>query len=327
MSSSAQPSPEPPESVPEEFGTLPPTDREKVEDVLRALLECEHRDELASEERVAGLAGMSRETMLHALVRASEAGLASHAGRSWRLTGDGREIAVLVMRAHRLIETRLARESSVPPKSWHDVAHAREHGLSREEVNRLADALDNPRFDPHGDPIPTREGGFPEPEGEPLLSWHATEPGVITHIEDEPPSLFARLAAMGVFAGMRFVLRRTTRRGCEIELEGKRILLPLELATMVHVRLPQAAEQPAPPGSRRLSELAPGAAASVVALLPGCIGAERSRLLDLGFVPGSRVEPVMQSPFDGPVAYRVRGTLIALRREQAQQVLVLPADS
>jgi Fe2+ transport system protein FeoA len=45
-------------------------------------------------------------------------------------------------------------------------------------------------------------------------------------------------------------------------------------------------------------------------------------LLDLGFVPGSRLEYVLQSPFHGPAAYRIRGTLIALRRNQADQVLV-----
>ena len=54
---------------------------------------------------------------------------------------------------------------------------------------------------------------------------------------------------------------------------------------------------------------------------------ERSRLLDLGFVPGSLIEHALQSPFRGPAAFRVRGTLVALRREQADQVLVEPGST
>jgi DtxR family Mn-dependent transcriptional regulator len=303
-----------------------PGEREKVEDLLRELLECEYRGEPASGERLFGHGGMSREATLQALARGAAAGLIENAGTGWRLTPTGREAAVLVMRAHRLIETRLARESSVPAARWHELAHAAEHRLTRDEVNRLADALDNPRFDPHGDPIPTREGVLPEAEGEPLLAWHVGEPGVITHVEDEPPSLFARLVADGVFAGMRFTLLESMHWGCKLRLEGRMQVLPLELASLVRVRSPLATDTPVPAGALRLSDLGPGDVGRVVALLPGCIGAERSRMLDLGFVPGSRIEPEFQSVFDGPVAYSVRGTLIGLRRSQAQQVLVQPIE-
>ena len=71
-----------------------------------------------------------------------------------------------------------------------------------------------------------------------------------------------------------------------------------------------------------MSDLEDGGVAQVVTLLPSCAGSERSRLLDLGFVPGSRVERVLNSPLRGPVAYEVRGTLIALRRTQSDHVLV-----
>ena len=309
-------------SDPAALSLLRPGEREQVQDMLRELLECEYRGEKATDERLFGHGGMSREAALQALARARTSGLVNNLGRAWQLTPSGWEVAVLVMRAHRLIETRLARESSVPPAQWHDMAHAAEHRLSRDEVNRLADALDNPRFDPHGDPIPTREGVLPEPEGDSLLSWHVGELGVITHVEDEPPSLFDQLASAGVNAGMRFTLLRNSHLGCELELEGKTLLLPLELAALVRVRSPLETEPPVPPGACRLSDVPNDGEAQVVALLPGCIGAERSRLLDLGLVPGSRVEPVLNGVFDGPVAYRVRGTLIGLRREQALQVLV-----
>ncbi len=299
-------------------------ERHVIEDVLRALLECEHQGQAASDERLAGLMVAPRETVLKALARASEAGLTENAREGWRLAPAGRDIAVRIMRAHRLIETRLARESSLPPSRWHEVAHAAEHALTRDEVNRLADHLDNPRFDPHGDPIPTRDGLVPEPEGQPLLSWSLEEPGVISHLEDEPPQLFARLVASGLFAGMRFEL--VARRGgaCVLRVEGRAVELPGELAAMVRVRPLLASERPTAAGARRLSDLPRGGSGKVLRLLPGCIGRERSRLLDLGFVPGSHIEHALQSPFNGPAAFRLRGTLVALRRQQADQVLVLP---
>jgi len=302
-------------------------ERKAVEDLLRALLECEHSGGVATDARLAGLTGTSLESILHTLARAQGVGLALNAGPGWQLTTDGREIAVLIMRAHRLIETRLARESSVPPGKWHEVAHADEHRLTRDDVNKLADHLGNPRFDPHGDPIPTREGHLPEREGMTLLAWEAGKPGVIEHIEDEPPALFARLAAAGIFAGMRLSLRATSSRGCDVTIEGKDLQLPLELAALIRVRALREGEATTPAQARRLSTIAPGTAAHVLGLLAGCTGAERSRLLDLGFVPGSRIEPVLQGPFSGPVAYRVRGTVIALRHTQAEQVLVHPVPT
>lgn len=297
-----------------------------MEDLLRALFECEHHGHSASDARLTGLTGASRESVLKSLARARAVGLAENAADGWQLTPAGRDIALLIMRAHRLIETQLARESSLPPSRWHEVAHASEHGLTREEVNRLADRLDNPRFDPHGDPIPTRDGRIPGPEGQPLLSWLLDETGVIAHLEDEPPALFARLVATGIFAGMRFRLTERRPEASVLQVEGRAITLPTELAAMVRVRALLPSEAPPPAAAIRLSDLPRGGAADVVTLLPGCIGGERSRLLDLGFVPGSRIEHALQSPFNGPAAFRVRGTLIALRREQADQVLVVPAS-
>ena len=55
---------------------------------------------------------------------------------------------------------------------------------------------------------------------------------------------------------------------------------------------------------------------------PGCRGFIRRRLLDLGFTPGARLRPVLTTFAGDPRAYRVRGTTIALRREQSARVLV-----
>ncbi|MEW6577974.1 MAG: FeoA family protein [Chloroflexota bacterium] len=67
-----------------------------------------------------------------------------------------------------------------------------------------------------------------------------------------------------------------------------------------------------------LADLLPGETAEVAALHSD--GAERRRLMDLGIVPGTAITAELRSPLNDPVAYRVRGALIALRRSQAVQI-------
>jgi Fe2+ transport system protein FeoA len=74
--------------------------------------------------------------------------------------------------------------------------------------------------------------------------------------------------------------------------------------------------------ARSLDTLRPGRAGRVVELSPECRGFERSRLMDLGLVPGSLVERSEQAPFGGPIAFRLRGVTLALRPAQASLVAV-----
>lgn len=72
---------------------------------------------------------------------------------------------------------------------------------------------------------------------------------------------------------------------------------------------------------KTLSSLPVGSFALVTGVSAG--GTIRRRLLDLGLVPGTRVEVIRRSPLGDPVAYNIRGAVIALRREESGQVMVL----
>lgn len=69
-----------------------------------------------------------------------------------------------------------------------------------------------------------------------------------------------------------------------------------------------------------LDQLPPGSAARVTAMR--LTGAERRRMMDLGILPGAAIEVALENPLGDPTAYRVRGAVIALRREQARQIQV-----
>ncbi|MSO34862.1 MAG: ferrous iron transport protein A [Acidobacteria bacterium] len=98
------------------------------------------------------------------------------------------------------------------------------------------------------------------------------------------------------------------------------------VAANIHVAAVTAEPAPAgwPEGVIPLTGLPSGASAEVVALDPAFRGFARRRLLDLGFTPGARIRSDLATFAGDPRAYRLRGTTIALRREQSDRVLVKP---
>ena len=72
----------------------------------------------------------------------------------------------------------------------------------------------------------------------------------------------------------------------------------------------------------RLDDLKPGQRAIVVQIAPTVQGPQRRRLLDLGVLPGTDIVAELQSPSGDPMAYRIRGALIALRRPQARGIYI-----
>ncbi len=238
------------------------------------------------------------------------------------LTPTGREYAAQVARAHRLYETHLARTSGLPSTEWHRRAHAEEHHLTLQETDELAARLGEPAYDPHGDPIPSRDGRLPPPHGRPLGQCPAGWQGRIVHVEDEPAELYQRLAREGFAPDARVrVLGPTVSGGILVQLEGRNLELSrAEAALLTADDLPKGASYDE--RVRRLSDLEPGGRATVVGLSPQVRGLARDRLLDLGFVPGTVVEIALRAPSGDPTAYRVRGSTLALRREQAEWILV-----
>ncbi|NLC58561.1 MAG: hypothetical protein GX774_17145 [Armatimonadetes bacterium] len=291
-----------------------------VEDALMHLHQRQHSGRPASTESLAGALGLPVGRAL-ALVRRMEAqGLLAMSGDGILLSPRGHRWALQVVRAHRLYERYLADETGVPVTEIHRWAHRREHGLTPRELDKLDADLGHPAADPHGDPIPTPAGHLPPEEGRPLVDWPLHTPARIVHIEDEPPEAYAQVAAAGLAPGTLVEVVEATPARLVIEADAaEHILAPVVAATIaVQAAKPRAATPP----SRRLSELALGERARVAAITPACQGLTRRRFLDLGITPGVWVEPVMRGAFGEPTAYRVRDTLIALRREQADTILI-----
>jgi DtxR family transcriptional regulator, Mn-dependent transcriptional regulator len=95
-------------------------------------------------------------TMIKAL---ADEGLVEHQPRHGvRLTGEGRRLALNVLRKHRLVETFLVNVLKMDWSKVHDEAEQLEHAISDDVLDRLDALLGHPETDPHGDPIPSRQG-------------------------------------------------------------------------------------------------------------------------------------------------------------------------
>ena len=236
------------------------------------------------------------------------------------LTSDGQTYALNIIRAHRLWERHLADQTGFSESEWHDRAERTEHTLSGEEIDALSTQLGNPSHDPHGDPIPTAGGVLVAHGGKPLTALPPGQPLRIVHLEDEPESIYAQLIAEELYPGMRILVLESTRSRVRFWADGdEHVLAPIAAANIsaIPVEAPQIAE--ILPGDR-LDSLKQGEQAKVVAISPRSRGPERRRLLDLGILSGTVISAELASPGGDPMAYRIRGALIALRKEQAQLI-------
>jgi len=296
--------------------------RIRREDALKHLLKCEANGSPATSLSLGGALGL-REGEAAALLRDLEArGLVSFAGGALALQPDGREIALHVVRAHRLWERHLAEETGVAEARWHRLAERQEHRLTPAEADALAARLGHPLSDPHGDAIPAPGGELSADDGQPLNAIATGQPFMLVHIEDEPEDVYAAILRLGLRPGMRgYVMGRSTA-ALRLWIEGREVELRPSMAQQLSARELHAVSRADLRGERTLADLPPGARGGVIGLSASCRGAERRRLLDLGFVPGSVVEARFASPAGDPTAYEVRGALVALRRDQACHVRI-----
>jgi DtxR family Mn-dependent transcriptional regulator len=302
------------------------SERVRVEDALKHLYDCETRGVPGTLEGLAGVLETSRGKALRILERAEVLELVVPAHDGFTLTESGRAYALRVLRTHRLLERFLADRTGTRPAEWHLQAERREHQLSPDETERLARRMGHPLYDPHGDPIPTASGQVPDVRGTP---FSYVTPGTtvrVTHLEDEPVEAFQRLLDQGFTLEMVLKVVEVTPELIRYQVDGHERTLARALAgnvTVESIADPGALD----PGVITLDQLTIDEAGAVVGISPACRGPQRRRLLDLGVVPGTEIRAVMHSAAGDPIAYDIRGALIALRREQAAWIRVRRASS
>ena len=181
-----------------------------VEDYLKTIFEIELADSASHETAPAGAGtneiahalGIAPASVTGMLRRLNELGLIRYERyRGVRLSEDGRRAALRTIRRHRVIEAYLAKALGYAWDRVHEEAERLEHAASDELIDRMAAAIGEPRTDPHGAPIPTREGTL---EARPLLALVDVAVGNVVRVRqvgDRDPERLRYLAELGVTPG------------------------------------------------------------------------------------------------------------------------------
>ena len=293
------------------------------ENALKHIHKFELSGRAASLESVAGALNMSADQAADILATLQADHLLTISDNAIQLTPDGREVALHIIRAHRLWEQHLAEETGYAEADWHTIAEQYEHSLTPQDADKLAARLGHPIHDPHGDPIPTAQGTMVDRKGQPIADLPLDATGVIVHLEDEPPMIYEQLMAEGLHPGMMVHVTEVSPQRVRFWTNGddEHIVAPIVAANISVWPVPQN-ERPAKKEGMRLYELGLGDSAEVLSISPAIRGAQRRRLMDMGFLPGTKINVNLKSPSGDPTAYKVRGALIALRKEQATHITV-----
>jgi len=167
-----------------------------MEDYLKVIFEVLEHETRAATSVIALRMKLAPPSVTAMLKRLDEIGLVRYEPyRGATLTEEGKARALEIVRHHRLIELYLHEALGVPWDQVHAEAEKLEHVISEDLERRMADALDDPKVDPHGSPIPALDGSFVRIDA---LALTAAEPGCrvrVVEVDDRDPELLRYLDA------------------------------------------------------------------------------------------------------------------------------------
>ncbi|MBA3671672.1 MAG: metal-dependent transcriptional regulator [Gemmatimonadaceae bacterium] len=189
MSHRSAPAPAPPLSGP-------------VEDYLKAIYDLERVGSAAATNDIADRLAVSPASVSGMVRRLADQGLITHEPyHGVRLTDGGRHAALRTLRRHRIIECYLTEVLGYSWDTVHEEAERLEHAASEQLIDRMANALGDPRHDPHGAPIPSRDGSVVEPLLCTLADAPAGERLRVRRVQDDDSQRLRYLAELGIRPG------------------------------------------------------------------------------------------------------------------------------
>jgi DtxR family Mn-dependent transcriptional regulator len=154
-----------------------------------------------------------------------------------QLTVAGEKIALEVVRHHRLIELYLAEALGYSWDTVHDEAERLEHVISEEFEDRIDAMLGHPTTDPHGHPIPPKEGRPPEDVHRPLNEVATGDRVIVRRVSDRDGELLRSLSSLNLVPGacITIVERAGYAGSITLERNGETVSIDERLASKVFV--------------------------------------------------------------------------------------------
>jgi DtxR family Mn-dependent transcriptional regulator len=209
-----------------------------VEDYLKAIYSLGSGGASVATNDIAARLALAPASVSGMVRRLAEQGLLSYEPyRGVRLTDLGRRAALRTLRRHRVIESYLSTALHYPWDRVHQEAERLEHAASDELVDRMAKAIGEPVTDPHGAPIPSREGVMDERELVSLAELSAGHGVRVVRVSDADPEMLRYLGELSIMPGAEVLIVSKAPFGGPISLRIGREILSIgpELAAQVMV--------------------------------------------------------------------------------------------
>ena len=184
----------------------PPLTR-SVEDYLKSIYHLSSQGGFATTSDIAAMLEIAPPSVSGMMKRLSETGLIEHVPyRGVQLTHQGRRAALQMIRRHRILELYLTQQLGYDWGDVHEEAERLEHAVSEKLIDRMAGALGDPRYDPHGAPIQTAAGEIEEAELVTLADAAVGATLLLRQVGDEDQARLHYLAEQGLTPGTRLTV-------------------------------------------------------------------------------------------------------------------------
>ena len=211
-----------------------------VEDYLKSIYSLTREQTRASTNEIADRMGVkpaSATGMIQRLAAAEPRLVDYQKHRGVSLTAHGERIALEIIRHHRLLEAFLYEKLGYAWDEVHDEADRLEHVISEEMEERICRALGDPSYDPHGDPIPSRNLKMPGQSILPMSELQVGDRATVQRINDTDPDLLRYLSAIGLTINSAVTVVAVSRFDGNLHLQVSDQRTPLVLGERVTSRL------------------------------------------------------------------------------------------
>lgn len=208
------------------------------QDYLKAIYLLDSRGEVASNSAIAEAIGVAPASATSMVKRLADMGLIAYEPyQGVQLTDEGERIALEMVRHHRLIELFLHEILDIPWDKVHAEAEKLEHAISEELEDAIARKLGYPQFDPHGDPIPGRDGSRAPVSLVSLATVPLNQPARLARVRTQEGERLRYLGSLGLYPGAQLVvLERAPFEGpVTIFVEGQNHALAHDMASLLYV--------------------------------------------------------------------------------------------
>jgi DtxR family Mn-dependent transcriptional regulator len=180
---------------------------ESVQNYLKTIYKLSIDNSEVTTSDVAKALGITSASVTGMLKRLSAMKLVNYSSyKGVSLSQDGKDIALEVLRHHRLLETYLRNSLGYKLAQLHEEACRLEHYVSDEFIDKLTNILGDPEYDPYGNPIPRKDGEVPIREEISLIALDPIVTGMITRIENPLSELLNYLDEIGLLPGKEITL-------------------------------------------------------------------------------------------------------------------------